>query len=141
MYPTYSYPYPTYGVYSNGYRNSYGYTPVFYNGTHYRHPVMPRQGQFPAVDPKGLEESAEKFLELMQQAHLIIDKISGSRQFAYELMSAAQVSDQEKVEKMLKSTGVTIKMTTKYTPTGIQIILKNSEVAGGCCDLMIALRW
>ena len=56
-------------------------------------------------------------------------------------MSAAQKSDKNKVNQLIRSAGVTINIKTTFTPTGIRIILDNSEVEGGCCDLMIALRW
>ena len=56
-------------------------------------------------------------------------------------MSAAQSSNKERVIALIREAGVSIHITTTFTPTGIRIILDNSEVEGGCCDLMIALRW
>ena len=53
-------------------------------------------------------------------------------------MSAAEKSDKNKVIQLIREAGVSIHVTTTFTPTGIRIILDNSEVEGGCCDLMIA---
>jgi len=104
------------------------------------YPCQP-QRQYPDVNTQQLEESAHKFQQLIQQADLLIDKLAESKEFAYELMSAAQKSDEKKVHELIKSTGITIKIKTSFTPTGIRIILANSKVEGDCCDLLIALRW
>ena len=104
-------------------------------------PSVPVHRQFPPVDVGGLTDSARQFQKLMEQAGLLINSINRSRQFAFDLMNAAQLSDEKRVNELIRSTGITIKMETKFTPTGIQIILDNSEMEGGCCKLLIALRW
>lgn len=100
-----------------------------------------QQNPFPPVNPSGLEDSAKRFKKLMEQAHLLIEKIAEEPNFAYNLMDAAQKSNSQKVNELIASTGVTIRTKTEFTPTGIHIVLENSEIAGGCCDMLIALRW
>ena len=97
--------------------------------------------QYPQVDIGQLEDSVSRFQKLIKQAELLINRLANSREFSTQLMSAAQKSDKNKVNQLIRSTGVTIKIKTTFTPTGIRIILDNSEAEGGCCDLMIALRW
>ena len=78
----------------------------------------------------------------MKQADLLVNKIVNSNEFAFELMDAAQLSNTKKVEELILSTGITIKLKTNYTPTGILIDLDNSEDdEGGCCQLRMALKW
>lgn len=105
------------------------------------YPFQPQRRQYPDVDTQQLEESAHKFQQLIQQADLLVNKLAESKEFSHELMSAAQKSDEKKVNELIKSTGITIKVKTSFTPTGIQIILENSKMGGDCCDLLIALRW
>lgn len=100
-----------------------------------------QKNQYPPVDTQQLDESVRKFQDLMKQANLLLKKLAEDQDFAKELMGEAQQSNTMKVNEMIKSTGITIETETTYTPTGIRIILKNSEIVGECCDLLIALRW
>ena len=77
----------------------------------------------------------------MGEARLLIDKIVSTPEFATELMDAAQLSNQKRVEELIASTGVKVKVETTYTPSGIQIEFDNSELGGGCCKLEIGLLW
>lgn len=96
---------------------------------------------FPPVDTKLLNVSADKFQELMKQANLLVTKISTSTEFAQELMSEAQQSNTSQVKKLILSTGITIKVETSFTPTGIHIKFDNSDMPGRCCQLVMALQW
>ena len=96
---------------------------------------------FPPVDPRLLHTSAQKFQKLMGEANKLVDKITSSNEFAYELMNQAQLSNTKKVEELIKSTGITVKVETSFTPTGIHIKLDNSEVQGRCCQMAMLLRW
>lgn len=126
MYP---YPYP-------GYYAARG--PAPYYSLEFQYPCY---RQFPPVDIKGLTYSARQFQRLMEQASLLINKIIQSNSFAFDLMNAAQQSNQQKVDELIHATGISIDVKTKFTPSGIQITLDNSEMEGGCCKLLIALRW
>lgn len=99
------------------------------------------QVQFPPVDTKRLHSSAEKFQEIMREASLLVDKIVKSPDFAYQLMNEAQQSNKVKVEQLIASTGIRVKVHTKYSPTGIHIELDSSENEGGCCKLNMGLLW
>ena len=114
-------------------------TPHYYDANQPWDLSVPRQ--YPQVDTGQLEDSVTRFQKLIKEADLLINRLANSREFSTQLMSAAQKSDKNKVNQLIRSTGVTIKIKTTFTPTGIRIILDNSEVEGGCCDLMIALRW
>jgi hypothetical protein len=96
---------------------------------------------YPQVDTGQLEDSVTRFQKLIKEADLLINRLANSKEFSTQLMSAAQKSDKNKVIQLIREAGVSIHVTTTFTPTGIRIILDNSEVEGGCCDLMIALRW
>lgn len=99
------------------------------------------QNQFPPVDTRHLYTSAQGFQELMREAGLLVNEIVNSPEFAYELMNEAQQSNKKKVEALIASTGVTVKVNTKYTPTGIHIEFDSSKNEGGCCKLNMGLLW
>ncbi len=77
----------------------------------------------------------------MKEANKLVEKISTSKEFAYELMNEAQLSNADKVEELIKSTGITLKVETSFTPTGIRIKLDNAEIPGRCCQLAMLLHW
>ncbi|WP_318614529.1 hypothetical protein [Sporosarcina sp. YIM B06819] len=96
---------------------------------------------FPPVSTQRLHASAEKMLEVIRQSQMLINKIVDSSNFSHDLMDAAQLSNQQKVDELIQSAGITIKVTTKFTPSGIHIELDNAEKSGECCKLQIALQW
>lgn len=100
------------------------------------------QSPFPIVDTKRLNASTKKFQKLMKQADLLAVMIVNSDEFAINLMDAAQHSDTVKVQSLVLSTGITSKVETKFTPSGIRIKLDNSEEGhGDCCNLTMLLHW
>ena len=121
-----------------------GTVPVRYVPKYIFNPLPSENRQrdpFPPVDTHQLNESVNRFQELMKQANLLLSRLAGDPEFAKELMSEAQQSNTAKVKELILSTGITIEAKTEYTPTGIRIILENSEIKGQCCDLLVALRW
>ncbi|MFE3574527.1 hypothetical protein [Lysinibacillus sp. NPDC059133] len=106
--------------------------------SHLAMPTTPtNRSPFPIVNTKKLKTSAKRTKVIMQQAQLLTDKIDESEQFAHDLMNAAQQSNKTEVEKLIASTGITIKFETTYTPDGIRIIFTDSS----CCKLTLILNW
>lgn len=99
------------------------------------------ENPFPAVDTRRLLVSADKMLKIIKQSQLLINRIVDSPDFASELMDSAQLSNQKKVDELIESTGITSKVTTKFTPSGLHLEFDNTEMLGECCKLQIALRW
>lgn len=108
---------------------------------YYPQTVQNQEFQFPPVDTETLHVSAEKFQTIMKEARLLIDKMIDNPSFSKDLMSAAQLSNEKKVLELIRSTGVTVNVSTQFTPTGIQIEFDNSESDMGCCKLNINLLW
>ncbi|WP_223701502.1 hypothetical protein [Sutcliffiella deserti] len=96
---------------------------------------------YPEVDPTVFTESAVKMQSLMKEASQILQKLSESKEFASSVMNAAQEGKMEKVEELLKSTGIHSKMEINYTPDGINLKLSSAPGETDCCHLTIALRW
>lgn len=108
----------------------------------YAHP-LPRTyfRVYPEVDPTVFTESAESMQQLMKEASIILQKLSDSKEFATEVMAAAQEGNKEKVSQLLLSTGVHSGVKVDFNPDGINLNM-TSEIEGkDCCHLTISLRW
>lgn len=106
--------------------------------SHLAMPTNPtNRSPFPIVNTKKLKTSANRIKVIMQQAQLLTDRIDESEQFAHDLMNAAQQSNKTEVEKLITSTGITIKFETTYTPDGFRITFTESS----CCKLTLILGW
>ncbi|MFJ8089429.1 hypothetical protein ACIQ7N_14660 [Lysinibacillus sp. NPDC095746] len=106
--------------------------------SHLAMPTPPmNRSPFPIVNTKKLKTSANRIKVIMQQAQLLTDKIDESEQFAHDLMNAAQQSNKTEVEKLIASTGITVKFDTTYTPDGFRITFTESS----CCKLTLILGW
>ncbi|WP_432361270.1 hypothetical protein [Sporosarcina sp. UB5] len=99
------------------------------------------QSAYPPVDTRKFNNSAKRFKEVMNQANRFIDTLNGSNDFARRFMDAAQRSDQQEVERLVRSTGVTIKFTLNYTPSGIRIDFNNKDAQNLCCTMRMELSW
>ncbi|MDN4608497.1 hypothetical protein [Sporosarcina highlanderae] len=93
---------------------------------------------YPPVNTTRFTNSAKHSLELFKQAELLVRKISESETFANELMTAAQRSDQKKVDEMSASVGITAKFEAKFIPEGFRIELQSGDKDG---KVIVNLRW
>jgi hypothetical protein len=123
-----------------------GTVPVRYIPTHFNEPLqtwntLRPQRQFPPVDIHKLDVSVHKFQTLIRQADLLVNKLAEDPKFTKELMSAAQQSNKRRVNELILSTGITLRVKSTFTPSGIKIILDNSGMEEDCCNLLIGLKW
>lgn len=97
--------------------------------------------QFPTVDSTYFEKSAKSMQLLMREASLVLNKVAESGPFANKIMVAAQQSNMNEVERLIKSTGIKSKVDTTFNPDGINLKLSSKVEASDCCHLTIGLRW
>ncbi|MBY0124280.1 hypothetical protein [Bacillus sp. S/N-304-OC-R1] len=119
--------------------NQNGYYPATYVYPASPHPIVFRQ--YPTVDPATFMSSAKDMEKIMKDASLLLDKMAASRQFSYELMSAAQASQQQKVNTIINSTGITHIPKVRYTPDGLVLEFQSKNQLLHCCSLTLNLRW
>ncbi|WNS74789.1 hypothetical protein RRV45_18160 [Bacillus sp. DTU_2020_1000418_1_SI_GHA_SEK_038] len=125
-------PYFTYG--QNFYcttSNQFSYYP-FYG--------MPNR-QYPTVDPATFMSSAKDMENIMRDVSLLLTKMASSRTFSFQLMSAAQASQQDKVSTIIKSTGIKHIPKVRYTPDGLVLEFESANQLQNCCSLLLKLRW
>ncbi|ANB61363.1 hypothetical protein [Anoxybacteroides amylolyticum] len=96
--------------------------------------------QYPPVDPTLFSQSATTAQLLMKDASSILSKFSQSKSFAMTIMSLAQQGKTKQVQQMVQSLGIRSKVDIYFNPDGIRLTLSPSS-AGGCCQLVIGLRW
>ncbi|MEH7387456.1 hypothetical protein V7147_18875 [Bacillus sp. JJ1521] len=122
------------GYYSNITRHSVFPDPVSY----YPSPYIRK---FPEVDPTLFKESAEEMRILMRDASLILAKLADSKNFAKQVMAAAQASNDDEVNRLLKSTGIQSHVKATFNPDGLNLQLEASIAGSKSSLLTIALRW
>jgi hypothetical protein len=103
---------------------------------------LPRS-PYPQVDTKIFEGSVQSIHILIEQANLLLNRL-GDAKFAYQIMDTAQQGKKTNVENLIKSIGLKVPVTTKYTPSGIAFTLQSpadQNTVTSCCALTIFMRW
>jgi hypothetical protein len=118
----------------------YYHHPLPYHQPINYHPY-PALRQYPQVDANLLYQSANETKKLMHDASLVLEKLSVSKEFDAELMYAAQMSDVQKVKRLIHSIGVSSKVDIHFNPDGLRLEFNSGVQPLDCCRLMISLRW
>lgn len=127
---------------------------MYYNPFHY--PVIPpippypsyignnpTPRMYPPVDIKIFESSVKSFRFLMEQGSILLDRL-GNVEFSRRVMSAAQQGNNAEVDRLIKSIGLKVPVTTRFTPTGVNFILTTQltqHQPTNCCTLTVAMKW
>ncbi|MFC3039962.1 hypothetical protein ACFOGI_06825 [Virgibacillus xinjiangensis] len=101
------------------------------------HPVR----QLPPVDSELFYQSANEMKLLMEEVSLVLDRLAESKEFDTAVMHAAQASDQEEVQRLIESTGITSKVDVMFNPDNIRLEFTSKVGGEDCCHISIALRW
>ncbi|OCA85787.1 hypothetical protein A8F94_13010 [Bacillus sp. FJAT-27225] len=109
---------------------------------YYQHPYphYPAYRQYPSVNISMFEQSVVQFQKAVAAASTLLKKFS-DRQFAKQLMTAAQSGNQNEVNRLIKSIGITLPMTIQYTPSGLILTIHAQGENLQCCDLSMILKW
>ncbi|MFC2947372.1 hypothetical protein [Virgibacillus sediminis] len=118
----------------------YWYYPYYCPGCYYG-PVYPSVRQYPPVDPDFFHQSANEMKKLMQDVSLVLDKLADSKEFDEQVMHAAQVADQEEVERLIESAGISSAVEITFNPDNIRLEFSSKIEGEDCCHISIALRW
>lgn len=117
----------------------YYYYPVYYYPPH-PYPVRAYR-QFPDVDAEFLHLAANETKKLMREASIVLDHFADSEEFDKKVMTAAQASNTEEVERLIKSIGITSEIDVSYNPDGLRMEFISNVEDTECCKLTVALRW
>ncbi|MBX0356487.1 hypothetical protein [Halobacillus sp. Nhm2S1] len=117
------------------------YVPVVYPYAYYHDHQRRSIRLYPEVDEEMFVQSASEMEKLMDDARKVVGRISNSHDFANDIMGAAQESDQSRVNKLIRSTGVDSPFQAEYNPDQMKIHLSASNQQVECCQLTIVLRW
>lgn len=93
---------------------------------------------YPPVDVTIFTHSVQSFRLLMEQGNVLLNRLNDAS-FARKLMDAAQKGQQREVDNLVKSIGLKVPVTTRYTPSGVTFSLSLSAV--NCCVLTLSLKW
>ncbi|WP_444506234.1 hypothetical protein [Cytobacillus kochii] len=107
----------------------------------YCHPYPPIHilRSFPPVNPDQFIQSAKAMEVLMNSASKLLDKMAKSREYSYNIMTAAQESNQTKVNQLIESADLNNHPKVTYTPDGLTL---NFQSAGDqSAHLSLKLKW
>ncbi|MCP8617770.1 hypothetical protein [Salirhabdus salicampi] len=96
---------------------------------------------FPDVDTTQFTESAVVFQSLMVDAKKIVDRFAESKQFAHDVMSAAQKSEYDKVKQMIENTGLKHPVNITFNPDNLHLTLLAKTADIDCCKLEMSIHW
>lgn len=116
--------------------------PACYYPPCYHHASWPVR-QYPPVDPELFQQSANETKKLMNDANVILDKLAESKEFDAKLMEAAQVSDEEEVNRLIHSLDIATEVDVSFNPDNLRLEFRSkaADTDLQCCRLLIAVRW
>lgn len=103
--------------------------------------AIPDFRPYPEVNTVLFKTSATKAILLMEDANLVMKKITSSSPFSNDLMAAAQQSNQAQVEHLVDSAGIKKKPKITYNPDGITMTFQDNVGDRECCHIILKLRW
>lgn len=110
---------------------------MYYQVYYQFRPCPSHYRQFPPVDTTTFQQSLQTYQTLLEDGRIIIDHFVSSEEKMVELMDAAQRSNDEEVDRIIRETGIQTIAETSYTPTGVTFTLR----AEPCCSLTMYMRW
>jgi len=113
--------------------------PAFLYHPHLHYPHFVRE--LPEVHPNQFIASAKDSLSLLKDAEALLTKLSQSQALSKQIMSAAQASQSQTVEKLVQSIGTKIMPKISYNPDGITFNFDHKTQPPYCCFLSIQLKW
>lgn len=99
--------------------------------------------QYPPIDPEIFQQSANETKKLMNDANVILDKLAESKEFDAKLMEAAQVADEEEVNRLVHSLDIATEVDVSFNPDNLRLEFRSKagDMDMECCRLLIAVRW
>ncbi|WP_251550969.1 hypothetical protein [Neobacillus muris] len=98
---------------------------------------------YPPVDISIFQGSIHSFHRLMEQGSILLTHLADPS-FSRRIMAAAQQGKQAEVDTLMKSIGLKVPISTRYTPSGVEFTLSAQTAAASpndCCSLSISLKW
>ncbi len=95
---------------------------------------------YPDIDLTIFDQSIQQSKILANESLIILKEFS-NKIFAYQVMLAAQNGNQQEVDRLLNSLGISSMISTKYTPTGISIELYPKSNESSYCFMNLYLKW
>ncbi|MCF6409313.1 hypothetical protein [Pseudalkalibacillus salsuginis] len=96
-----------------------------------------------STDPEDvtkMKHSAKSFLRPARDLQGFLEAVAEKKGFAQLLKKAAELNENEKVDNLIKSTGVVTDFTTNLTPDGIRITFQPDDTAA-CFHITLSLCW
>lgn len=122
------------------------YNPYHYPVNPYLSPYMLNYQPartYPPVNTKVFSESIQSLQRLMEQGHILLDRLANP-QLSQKVMNAAQQGKHAEVNRLIQSLGLKAHVKTTYTPSSVNFELTTPPTPVSpvsCCTLNINMRW
>ncbi|MCR9039301.1 hypothetical protein QRX25_15305 [Bacillus sp. L381] len=90
----------------------------------------------PPIHADILTASAKEAAGMLEDARLLLARLSASQELASRILTAAQSSDAAAVKRLIKQTGIKNDFDVTFNPDGIRVSLFREQ-----SRFIIALRW
>ncbi|WP_062350289.1 hypothetical protein [Bacillus kwashiorkori] len=97
--------------------------------------------QFPPVNPQMFMSAASAIDLVIEDMKKISKKIATDKDFATNVMDAAQRSQTNKVIELLKTANIKHIPSATFNPDGIHLTFRSKSQNIDCCRLELILRW
>ena len=111
---------------------------------HIAHPLDQYRQQdvvLPPVQTAPLMSSANLTAELINDARTITDILASNENLVFQLIDAAQKSQTDKVNVIIKNFPVKNRLRVTYTPGIIKLRLLPLDPKNTCCSIEMSLNW
>ncbi|WP_051286976.1 hypothetical protein [Paenibacillus taiwanensis] len=102
---------------------------------------MSRPDLYPSVNTAIFSASAGSSLEMVQQMNKVLQRIHDSKEYAAQVMDAAQRGNEKEVIRLLKSVQISADISVKFTPDGLHMRFSSGPAENYCCNTEVTLRW
>ncbi|MFK2824789.1 hypothetical protein QYG89_03725 [Bacillus sp. B190/17] len=96
---------------------------------------------YPTVNTVFFKQSAQSMKRLLNETTLLLNKITTDNDFAFRLMAAAQSSNRQEVERLIRSSGMLTKAAISFNPDFFRLELQTDSGNLQCCKLAVSIRW
>lgn len=121
--------------YPPGYQYPYSYQ--HYSQTSF---ITPRN--FPAINSKTFMTAGKQMDQLLSDARLLSSRIAQSKEFADSLMRLAQESKTDRINQIVRKTGIKHYPVITYDPDGIHFDFRYTPTPeNNCCRMVLNFRW
>ncbi|MBM7704627.1 hypothetical protein [Metabacillus iocasae] len=93
------------------------------------------------MDTSTFKRSLKIMPKALADVSLFVEKMNGQKDLPYKMKEAAQQSNKNEVQRLIKSTGVQSDVDVSFNPDNIRILFLFNRDDFDCCHITLAIKW